>query len=240
MTSKTKIQIVNDCFNELRISGITSQPDSEDVVIALARLEDMVSELPIDIGFSFESTPNPNSFSGIPSYANFAIVSSLAVRLATIYGKIPESLIRQASQSMSALISRVAIPRRVNYPSRQPLGMGNRRSNFFNNQFMPEIVNAPNSVNTEILNIGDKKHLSINFSSELLPSETISSYTTDISFGVSISGASTSVASIDFDVLATATGFQQILFKIIGSSGTTINRTINFNVVESTAIRGNP
>ncbi len=152
MTSKTKIQILNDAFNELRINGITTQPDNEDVRLGIERLEDFMSELTFALGFNFEAIPNPNTYSGIPQYANFAIASNMALRLAPAYGKAPEALIRQASASMSALQNKTCRPRRVNYPSRQPLGMGNRRSWVYN-QFMPEVVNAPNDVSTEIINI---------------------------------------------------------------------------------------
>jgi hypothetical protein len=241
MTSKTKIQILNDCFNELRINGITAQADNEDVVLALGRLEDLMAEQPFDIGFKFEDVPNPNSYSGIPPNANFAIASALALRMAPIYGKAPETLMRQSSAAMSALANKVATPRRVGYPSRQPLGMGNRRVYRNNYQFMPEQSRAPTSVNTETMNVGDKLvGLSIDFSQYLQPLETVSSYTKLVSGGLAVTAESTSLAAISFSVQANSSGFQQILFSVIGSAGTELNRTLNFNVVDSTAARGNP
>ena len=239
MTSKTKIQILNDCFNELRINGITAQADNEDVELALFRQEDFIAELPFDIGWRFESTPNPNSYTGIPSYANFAIASNMALRLCPVYGKAPEALIRQATASMSTLMNRICKPRRVAYPSRQPLGMGNRRTyNYY--QFMPEVVNAPNDVSTETMNIGDRLVArSIDFSQYLQPLETVSSYTKTVSNGLTVTAESISGTSIIFTVTANVSGFQQILFTVTGSSGTKVNRTLNFNVVGTTAAIGN-
>ena len=240
MTSKTKIQILNDCFNELRINGITTQPDNEDVRLGLERLEDFISELTFSLGYNFEAIPQPNTYSGIPQFANFAIASSMALRLAPAYGKAPESLMRQASAAMSALQNKVCRPRRVNYPSRQPLGMGNRRVWDYN-KFMPEIVNAPNDVSTEIMNVGDKQVLqSIDFSQYLQPLETVSSFTTTVSSGLSLTGTSISGSSVRFTIQANSSGFQQILFAVTGSSGTKVNRTLNFNIVESTSALGNP
>ncbi len=241
MTSKTKIELLNDCFNELRINGITTQPDNEDVRLGLERLEDFMSELPFSLGYVFEAIPNPNSYSGIPRYANFAIASNMALRLAPAYGKAPEALIRQASASMSALQNKTCRPRRVNYPSRQPLGMGNKRIYRDVYQFMPEVINAPNDPSTEIMNVGDKSVLqSIDFSQYLQPLETISVYTTTPSSGIAISSVTTSGATIRFTVQANYSGFQTILFVVTGTSGTKVNRTLNFNVVDSTSAQGNP
>jgi len=241
MTSKTKIELLNDCFNELRINGITTQPEGEDIRLGLERLEDFMSELTFSLGYVFEAIPLPNSYSGIPRYANFAIASNMALRLAPAYGKAPESLIRQASASMSALQNKVCRPRRVNYPSRQPLGMGNRRAYRDLYQFMPEIVNAPNDPSTEIMNVGDKSVLqSIDFSQYLQPLETVSTYTTTPSNGVALSSLSVSGASIRFSVQANYEGFQTILFSVTGSAGTKVNRTLNFNIVDPTSALGNP
>lgn len=239
MTSATKIQIINDCFTELRISGITSQPDNEDIVLALGRLENMMHELQINIGYRFEENPDPNSYTGIPAHANFAIASALALRICTAYGKPPEALMRQAGQSMSTLINRVAAPQRVNYPSRQPMGMGNRQQHHYY-KFMPEVVNAPTDVSTEQINVGDVLPYSIDFSQYLQPLEVVASYTKLLSDGITGSGYATSGASISFSITGGVSGFQQILFSVTGDAGTKVNRTLNFNVVESTAARGNP
>lgn len=240
MTSKTKKQILNDCFNELRINGITASADNEDIKLALGRLEDLMAEQTFNIGFRFEKVPDPNSYSGIPAYANFAIASLLALRLCPAYGKAPESLIRQVSQAMGALLNRVATPRRVSYPCRQPLGMGNRRAYNYH-QFMPEVVQAPNSVDTYQMNVGDRLvSQSIDFSQYLQPLEAISSYTKTLSSGIQVSDESTVGASILFSLTALEDGFQQVLFTVTGSSGSKVNRTIDINVIDSTSARGNP
>lgn len=240
MTSKTKSQILSDCFTELRISGITVQADNKDIELGLYRLEDFMSELPFNIGYNFESVPQPNTYSGIPAYANFAIASGLALRLAPAYGKMPETLMRQASAAMSMLSNKVCRPGRVSYPTRQPLGMGNRRHHYYH-QFMPATISAPNSPSTYQLNIKDQVvNQSVDFSEYLQPLETILTYSLKSSDGVSLSSIVVDGSTISFTVLSSQWGYQQAAFTVTGSLGTTVTRTLDFNVVESTIARGNP
>lgn len=239
MTTKTKVQILNDSFTELRISGITAQPDNEDIRLALSRMEDYMAQLSFDIGYKFEATPNPNTVSGIPAYANLAIALGLALSLAPAYGKAPESLIRQAAAAMNTLIGRCARPRRVSYPSRQPLGMGNKS---FNNlySFMPEASNAPTSPQTEQMNIGDIKKFTIDFSSDMPSAATISSYLNTQSSGLTVTSVSQSLMAISFTVKATVSGYQQILFTATANTGEKANRVLDFNINDSTSFRANP
>jgi len=134
---KTKIQLVSMAFDELRINGITSDADSEDNVLALQSLEQLVSELDIDIGWNQEDDPDPNTESGIPTFAESAIYMALAVRIAPRYGKDAGMIRTQASASMSSLVAKLAIPRQVCYPTRMPMGLGNRRQYPHSSQFMP-------------------------------------------------------------------------------------------------------
>jgi len=239
MASKTKIQIVNDCFTELRISGITANADNVDVVLALSRLEDYVAQLPFDIGFNFEETPDPNKISGIPSYANLAIALGLALNLAPSFGKAPESLIRQSVAAMSALQNRMATPKRVAYPSRQPLGRGNRWHSQIS-QFMPEVVSAPTSPETEIINLGDIKDFVIDFSFAMPSASTLSSYSFTQTSGIVVSSVSQDLMKLSFTATTILAGFQQVLFTATGDNGERANRVLNFNVVEAATLRANP
>lgn len=237
---KTKIQLVSQAFDELRINGITSKAENEDVVLALQSLEQLMSELTFDIGWRFEDNPDPNSSSGIPLYAESAVYLSLAVRIAPRYGKDANLIRMQAESSMSRLMARVCKPRQINYPSRMPMGLGNRRSYRFENQFMPVVVQAPISPNTESLAFGDVRELSVDFSGYLQPNESVVSYSKEASQGVLVTADSLSGNVITFTVQARNIGYEYIMFKVNGDAGTVANRRIDFNISSTESTRGNP
>jgi hypothetical protein len=135
---KTKGELLLDAFTEMRINGITVDPDDEDLKLALYRLEDFMSELNICINYNFEETPDINSSSGLQQYANYAIAASMAVRLSAPYGKLPQTFIQQASASMSRLLKRVCVVPRVAYPYRQPIGRGNEVTSNTHPFFTPD------------------------------------------------------------------------------------------------------
>ena len=236
---KTKVQLAEDCFNELRINGITSVADNEDIKLFLGRLEDFMITLPFDLNYNFEDVPNPNSLSGIPSFANLAVSLSMAVLIAPAYGKVPESLLRQATAAMSTLQNKLARPNRVAYPDRQPLGMGNRRT-YPNYSFMPATVNAPTSPDTEQMNIGDIRPFYIDFSDVLFGSSTITTYTHSETSGLVASAFTQSLMKLTFTVEARESGFQQMLFTVTSNTGVKVNKALSFNINDTTAIRANP
>ena len=237
---KTKIQLVSMAFDELRINGITSDADSEDNVLALQSLEQLLSELQFDIGWRFEAEPDPNSMSGIPQFAESAIYMALAVRIAPRYGKDPAMIRTQASAAMSALIARVSRPRQISYSTRMPLGLGNRRQYPYSRQFMPVPDVAPNSVNTEEFVIGDSRQLSLDFTDFMLPNEVISTYTMTPTSGLIVSDQVLADNVITFTVLAKNTGYQLIVVSATGDAGTISNQRFDFQVNDSQSIRGNP
>lgn len=235
---KTKIQLVSQAFDELRINGITSKAKNEDVDLALESLEQLVSELTFDIGWRFEDIPDPNSPTGIDKSAESAIYLSLAVRIADRYGKQISPM--KADAAMSRLLSRAQKPRQVVYPDRMPMGLGNRRQYRYENQFMPQQIQAPNNVNTEYITYGDKVQLSIDFTNYIRPNETVSSYTKEFSQGIVISGDYLSGNTVTFTVEAKSVGYEYVMFKATGDAGTIINRRIDFNLNSTESARGNP
>jgi hypothetical protein len=237
---KTKIQLVSMAFDELRINGITSSADSEDNVLALQSLEQLVSELNIDIGWRFEDQPDPNTMSGIPQYAESAIYMALAVRIAPRYGKDAGLIRTQASAAMSALVARVNKPRQVSYPTRMPMGLGNRRQYPYSQQFMPAPDIAPNSINTEVFSVGDSRPIVLDFTDFLLPEESISSYTLNVTGGLVVTNDEPVGATILLTVTARDFGYQLIMITANGDADTVVNRRIDFQVSDPSAIRGNP
>lgn len=237
---KTKIQLVSQAFDELRINGITSSADNEDVVLALQSLEQLVSELTFDIGWIYEDEPDPNTNAGIPVWAESAIYLSLAVRIAPRYGKDANLIRTQAESAMSRLLGRVRRPRQINYPGRMPMGMGNRRQYRYENQFMPQVIQAPISVNTESMAFGDKKTLSIDFGQYLLPNETVLSYTKEESTGVVVTNDTLNGNIVEFTIEAKNIAYEYVMFKVTGDLGTVVNRRIDFDIASTESARGNP
>lgn len=237
---KTKIQLVTKAFDELRINGITSNPDSEDVALALDSLEGLVSELLIDIGYRFESEPDPNTMSGIPQFAESAIYIALAVRIAPRYGKDAGMIRAQANAAMSALVARVKKPRQINYSTRMPMGIGNRRQHPNSRQFMPTADVAPNDVNTETFVIGDSRPLSVDFTDFMQPNEIISTYMLTPTGGLLVSADSFTDNVIDFVITAQNAGYQLVVISATGDAGTISNKRMDFQVNDSQSMRGNP
>ena len=125
----TKIKLIGRAYSKLEISGINVNPSPEDVVIALDELETMMAELDsrnVCVGFNFEDEPDPSSESYVPRWAENAVQTNIAIRLATEFGKMAnQGLSAQANQSMSNLVARTAKVRSIAPSSRQPSGSGN-------------------------------------------------------------------------------------------------------------------
>lgn len=237
---KRKIQIISKAFDELRINGLTSKADSEDVVLALESLEEIASELSFNIGWRFEEDPDPNSYTGIPSYAERAMYTALAVRLAPRYNKDAGLYRLNADSAMSALLARVKRVRPANYSSRMPLGLGNRGLWFGTRQFMPPIYQAPDNVNTEFLVDGDVKVFEIDLTDLLEPNETVFSYEVKPTSGISITNNSLIGNVISITVTALRAGYEYADIIVTGDAGTKVNRRLNFSISMSESIRGNP
>lgn len=237
---KTKIQLVSQAFDELRINGITSKADSEDVVLALNSLEQLMSELTIDIGWRFEEDPDPNTMSGIQRFAESAIYLALAVRIAPRYGKDANLIRGQASAAMNALMSKVNKPRRVSYSTRMPLGLGNRRQYPYGSQFMPAPDQAPNDVNTEVFVIGDSRPVAVDFTDYMQPNEVVSTYTLSATSGLTVTNELLTGNILSFTVTAGNLGYQVVTLSAAGDAGTIKNLRLDFQIEESQSTRGNP
>jgi len=105
----------------------------------------------IEVGYNFELDPDPNSSLGVPQQFWNMINCNLAVRLIADFNKVvPDALLAQASQSMSNASARCAADkiRMVQYPSRQPVGSGNRVysrwARFYTGMALPP--NAPSTL----------------------------------------------------------------------------------------------
>lgn len=146
----TKVQIVNDAYSRLRISGISLDPSAEDVQIALDRLENMAWTFHdrMATGYNFEEDPDPNSAAGIPRKYMEAFATNLALKLIPDFNKaVPQALVQQARGTMSLMSNSAFTPMRTPYPSRQPVGSGNRRWLWWR-QYYPSTINLTGVENT--------------------------------------------------------------------------------------------
>jgi len=128
----SKIDIIQNAYSQLRISGLTVNPTPEDTELALTRLESMMNEFDgrtVNVGYQFEEEPLSNTESGvIPSHRNM-VETNLAIRLMPDFGKEPTAiLMMQAKQSYSASSAQIARERtnQVQPSQRMPRGAGNR------------------------------------------------------------------------------------------------------------------
>jgi hypothetical protein len=154
----TKIDFINDAYSQLRISGVTVDPTPDDLTLALNRLEDVAAELQsrnIDGGYFFEDNPDPNSPIGVPRKYRQAYVTLLAIRLIPDFNKaVPAHLQAAASAAVENLAANEVQVRQMVYPTRQPIGSGNRQRAPIQ-RYYPGDQRAPPSDLTNRLFVGD-------------------------------------------------------------------------------------
>lgn len=141
MTTQTKIEIVNQTFDLMRISGLTVDPTPEDQVTGLTILERMIlsyenNGLFLSYNKSDEfPTPDPNEESGLADKSIHAVVMLLFKNVCSAFGKIfPRELREEADTAYRGLFETIP-PVRVQNRN-QPAGQGqypycNGLSNFY-------------------------------------------------------------------------------------------------------------
>lgn len=234
---KTKIELINRAFVELRISGITSPAANEDNELALEELEDFMRSSEIKLPYNFEKVPDPNTESGIPDYANRAVQLSLAIKLAPAFNKIPDQFLRQASAAWSKLLNRMASPRQTLPSGRMPLGRGNERYRG-TRDFMPPPVVYPPQAN--MIGLADAVKIQEDFSDYMQPGETVSTYefTADAGLQVTANSLLENVITLMVEANGSPSGFYssgllRIKIKVVGTSGTERNRYVYFVLSDS-------
>lgn len=232
---QTKIDVINDAFSQLRISGLTAAPSPEDVSLALVRLESMMAELP-DVGYRFEAVPDANSETGVNRNYWIMMASNLAVRLVADYNKQPpQVLLLQAEQSLSGAIARLAAEsmRQVQYPNRQPIGSGNDISTAFFRRFYADSEVAPD--NAIRLAAGDVDDFTEDYAAYLKDAEIISSYVITPDDGITIVSDSNTDTVISYRVSVSADSqsgaVAGITIKMTTDTGRVTNRTVSIEII---------
>lgn len=235
MSQNYKVDRINAAYSKLRISGVTVDPTPEDLELALAELENMMSELNIDIGYNFEDEPDPNSVLGVERKYWNMINTNLAVRLIADFNKqVPAALIAQASQSMSAAIGYASADRmrQVQYPTRMPTGSGNanrfgRWYRFNHPAYLP-----PNNADTLLVKPLEVNDYKSDFSAYLAENEVIDTFTITVTDGFALDSSSNDSPVIHYRVTVNegAQVWQQVNITITTDIGRIDKRTINFEV----------
>jgi len=237
----TKIDHIISAYSQLRISGITVQPTAGHVVTALARLEDMMSELEalrgVCVGYNFEDIPDANSPSGVERGMANAINKNLAVQLIADFNKVvPQALTSLANSAMSALVSFVVSrdTRQVQPSKRMPIGSGYRYINRYYRYERPN-ERAPNKCTTNALKVDEINDYTEHFES-YLEGETITTSIIDVSVGLVL----VSDSNTDTDVLYRVKGTrgisqgskQQVVITVTTSTGRITIKAVDFNITE--------
>lgn len=246
---KTKADIINDAYSQMRISGLTVDPSPEDTELALSRLENMMYQFisrNVVNDYTFEEVPDPNTQITTDPPHWHTLATNLAVRLIPDFNKVvPPALNAQASQSLdtSSGIIATELIRQVDYPARQARGGGNTlRYNRWQPYFRPEIQ-SPQDVTTNEIFIGDINDYEESFDNYLIGVETISSYTIDADPRLTLVSNSQSGNRILYRVQAgdsTELGtYQQVKIVVTTSNGRVTTRLIDFQIISSQTVGAN-
>ena len=191
MPQDKKIDIVNNAYSMMRISGITVQPSGDDVSLALRRLEDMATEFQgrnIDLSWNFEDTPDPNSRHGMPQKYVTPMAANLAFRLLADFGaEIHPTLAAQQAAGFSFLQSDSAarMVRETQYPARQAIGSGvNLRYNRYQRYYRPQQESPPDVELTASMYIGDVQDFVENYNDWVVMDEVLSEATVEADSGI--------------------------------------------------------
>ena len=234
----TKNDIVLLAYEELRISGLTSQATPSEITTAVRRLDNMIASWKNkNLCISYIPSVSyldidPNQDSGLNNTDMFAVVANLAKNLCSTFGKICHPQTKaDAKEGYENLFSVVIPPREADLC--QPTGSGSPygSSYGYRYRYQGEAKNAPDNCDTLDLKVGQTDFFSIDFTRYLLESNTIASYTIEDGEGVSIPTSTEEDGVINIEAKGLKTGFAPIKITITSSpSGRIDPETINFNV----------
>lgn len=238
--AQLKVDRITAAYSKLRISGLTVIPNPSDLELALSELENMMSEIAsrgIEVGYNFEEEPDPNSDLNVPQEFWNMIATNLATRLIPDFNKEASPVLyAQAAQSMSQASGICARNRlqQVAYPSRQPVGSGNRRyarwQRFYGNfNQLP-----PNKPYTLFIMQGETNDFEESFAAYLRIDEVISTFTVSCDTGLAVVSSALLGGVISYRLNApvdvAANVWQQVKIKITTSVGRVEIRIINVQV----------
>lgn len=235
-----KVDIINEAFSKLRISGITAAASPEDLSLALYRLESMMAEFEgrnIRAGYNFQDVPDLNDVHNVPSYLFDAVASCLASRVAPDFGKAYDS-----GGSLSFLHSATAQVRQSQYDPRHPIGRGNRYRRYIMRSHMPVVDQAPNSALATVdMYVDDIREFTEHFDTYLKDGEDIASFTISADTGLTITTSANATPDITYTIRADggsgadkSVAALKVKIVVTTTDGRKETRVKNFNLIEVT------
>ena len=232
-----KIDVINDAYSQLRVSGLTTNPNSNEIKTALIRLDAMMAELQgtnLNLNYQFEEEPDPDTDTGV-TLPHFQMMSSnLAIRMVDLGKPVPPDLSRLASQSMSNSNSIVAAHQanEVQYPNRMARGSGNVvKWNRWFRYYDPDQIPPTDS---NVIVRGDTQDYTEFYNAYLINGDTIDSYTITPDTGLTLISSSNDDATISYrinaDINADTAAFRQVKIIIETTDGRQLTRLIDFNI----------
>lgn len=234
----TKNELVLESYDQLRISGLTSNPTPSEITIAIRRMDSMISgwqNKGLCLGYNKTenySNIDPNQNSGLLDSDILAVVLNLAKTLAAIFGKqLTIIALSEAKAAYDGLFSAELITREAD--TFQPVGAGNKiygTSVEFDYQSPEE--NAPINCAVNDMVAGETGPVTTDFERYLLEvdGDTIVSYTTEDGDLVKLLSDSILGSIVTLNVEASLSGYGQIIVTITTSSGRILPRAVEFNV----------
>jgi hypothetical protein len=242
MAATRKIDFINGAYSQMRISGLTVDPNSFDLSTGLNRLENMMSlfcSRNLCTDYNFTENPDLNDFTNVSQVFNLMIESNLALKLCPDFGKeIPMALKMLADSTLSAGsgVSALDILQPIPYPQRMPRGSGTTQkfSTWINYQRTP--APPPESCTTHDLYINDINDYEENWTAYLNGGESIASYTIVADEGLLLVSNSLVNPIVYFRVQGISQqmsgSWQQIKIIVTTSTGRKNTRFVNFKVMQ--------
>ena len=243
MSSPTKADVINDAYEEIRVSGLTVNPSPSDLVDALDRLEDMMSEFftnwNMNLGYNFEDSPDINSVTNMTRNFSPLMKYCLAMRLIPAFNKtVPQRLEQLAASAFSAAqgINAAMNLRQVQPSRRMPKGSGNTLRNIYKTRFMQPVALPPSQASNNTIEEGETQNYEESFSA-WLGLNTIASFTITADPRLTIvSSSSANDPVIDYTVTASTNSsygpWQYVKITVTDSAGRVNIRLISFIITE--------
>jgi hypothetical protein len=237
----TKNDIIQDAYQEVRISGLTINPRPSDEVLALNRLEMFMSEMlkakNMKFGYNFETNPDVNSPTGVDLSLKPFMVYNLAVRLIPAFNKqVPQQLmmLARSSASSASAISARQNTRQVQPSTRMPVGSGNRFRDLYGSRYSIPESQAPVSWATNNIEVGETQDYEEDFEA-WLEGNTIASFTIAVDPRLTVDSSSNTNTRVEYTVTATGNKaaspeLQYLKLTVTDSAGRVQIRLINFEV----------
>lgn len=144
----SKRQFVAAAFEEIGLASYVFDLQPEQLQSAMRRIDAMMADWNgkgIRLGYPLPGSPQDSDLDEptlVPDWANEAIITNGAVRLAPGYGKVvmPETK-AVAKDSYNTLLQRATMPPEQQLPATMPAGAGNKPWRVYDNPFIRPPVN---------------------------------------------------------------------------------------------------